>query len=188
MSTQSKHVAVLKGGWSAEREVSLVSGRDCAKALREAGYRVSEVDVDRDLASVLVDLKPDVAFNALHGQWGEDGCVQGLLELMGLPYTHSGVLASSLAMDKEKAKLHFQSVGIRCAKSIVTDQATAAGSLLMEPPYVIKPVAQGSSVGVFMVRVGDNRPPEALSDPKWDLGDYLMVEEFIDGRELTVAV
>ncbi|TNE58562.1 MAG: D-alanine--D-alanine ligase [Alphaproteobacteria bacterium] len=188
MSTQSKHVAVLKGGWSAEREVSLVSGRDCAEALREAGYRVSEVDVARDLASVLDGLNPDVVFNALHGQWGEDGCVQGLLEVMGLPYTHSGVLASSLAMDKEKAKLHFRSVGIRCAKSIITDQATAASSLLMEPPYVIKPVAQGSSVGVFMVRVGDNRPPEALSDPKWDLGDYLMVEEFIDGRELTVAV
>lgn len=188
MSMRSQHVAVLKGGWSAEREVSLVSGRDCASALREVGYKVSEVDVDHDLSDVLQNLKPDVAFNALHGQWGEDGCVQGLLEVLQIPYTHSGVLASSLAMDKERAKVHFAQVGIKCAVSLVAPKEEAQNTHLMEPPYVIKPVAQGSSVGVFMVRKGDNRPPEALSDPKWTLGDEVMVEEFIAGRELTVAV
>jgi D-alanine-D-alanine ligase len=188
MSSGKKHVAVLKGGWSAEREVSLVSGRDCAAALRDAGYEVSEIDVDHDVSDVLRKMKPDVAFNALHGQWGEDGCVQGVLEILQIPYTHSGVLASSLAMDKERAKVHFGQIGIACAESIVTTRDAAMQSHLMEPPYVIKPVAQGSSVGVFMVREGDNRPPEALKDPKWSLGDEVMIERFVAGRELTVAV
>lgn len=188
MSTPEKHVAVLKGGWSAEREVSLVSGQDCAAALREGGYQVTEVDVGHDLSDVLRELRPDVCFNALHGQWGEDGCVQGLLEVLEIPYTHSGVLASALAMDKERAKPLFVKAGIPCAESLVVPRERAMNEHLMEPPYVIKPVAQGSSVGVFLVREGDNRPPEQLSDPKWSLGDDIMIERFVDGRELTVAV
>ena len=188
MSRAGQHVAVLKGGWSAEREVSLVSGRDCAIALRDAGYKVSEVDAGHDISDVLTALSPDVVFNALHGQWGEDGCVQGLLEILQIPYTHSGVLSSALAMDKERAKVLFADIGIACAPSIVVSREAAIHNHLMEPPYVIKPVAQGSSVGVFMVREGDNRPPEALKDPKWSLGDVVMVEKFVPGRELTVAV
>jgi D-alanine-D-alanine ligase len=188
MSKADQHVAVLKGGWSAEREVSLVSGRDCAKALREAGYRVSEIDVSHDIGDVLNNLKPDVVFNALHGQWGEDGCIQGLLEILQIPYTHSGVMASAVAMDKERAKVLFEDVGIACAPSLVVSRDKAVHSHMMDPPYVIKPVSQGSSVGVFMVREGDNRPPEALQDSKWTLGDDVMVEKFIPGRELTVAV
>lgn len=188
MSATEKHVAVLKGGWSAEREVSLVSGKDCAAALKEGGFRVTEVDVGHDLSDVLRDVKPDVCFNALHGQWGEDGCVQGLLEVLEIPYTHSGVLASALAMDKERAKPLFVKAGIPCAESLVVPREQAMSDHLMEPPYVIKPVAQGSSVGVFLVREGDNRPPEQLSDPKWSLGDDIMIERFVDGRELTVAV
>ncbi len=188
MSAPENHVAVLKGGWSAERDVSLVSGQDCAAALREGGYLVTEIDVGHDLSDVLREVKPDVCFNALHGQWGEDGCVQGLLEVLEIPYTHSGVLASALAMDKERAKPLFIKAGIPCAESLVVPREEAMNDHLMDPPYVIKPVAQGSSVGVFLVREGDNRPPEQLSDPKWTLGDDIMIERFVDGRELTVAV
>ena len=188
MSHPSKHVALLCGGLSAEREVSLVSGRDCAAALREAGYKVTEIDVGDDVVERLKETGADVVFNALHGQWGEDGCIQGMLEVLKIPYTHSGVLASSVAMDKERAKVHFEKVGITCAKGIVADRKEAAASHLMEPPYVIKPVNQGSSVGVFLVREGDNRPPQAMEDPKSMIGDEVMVERFVDGRELTVAV
>lgn len=188
MSHPSKHVALLCGGLSAEREVSLVSGRDCAAALREAGYKVTEIDVGDDVVERLKETGADVVFNALHGQWGEDGCIQGMLEVLKIPYTHSGVLASSIAMDKERAKVHFEKVGITCAEGIVADRKEAASSHLMEPPYVIKPVNQGSSVGVFLVREGDNRPPQALEDPKSMVGDEVMVERFVDGRELTVAV
>lgn len=188
MSDLKKHVAVLCGGWSAEREVSLVSGRDCAVGLRENGYQVSEIDVGHDVAERLQEIKPDVAFNALHGQWGEDGCVQGLLEVLEIPYTHSGVLASAVAMDKERAKALFVTVGINCAEGLIADRKDAMKSHLMEPPYVIKPVNQGSSVGVFLIRKGDNRPPTELANPDSGLGDEVMLERFIAGRELTVAV
>lgn len=183
-----KRIAVLKGGWSPEREVSLNSGAACAKALRAKGYDVTEIDVGRDLASRLIDLKPDAAFNALHGQWGEDGCVQGLLEVMGIPYTHSGVLASSLAMDKQRTKLVLRSAGVPSPEGRVMSRHEAAGGHAMEPPYVIKPNAQGSSVGVHIIRKGDNRPPAELTSDKWTLGDEVLVEKFIPGRELTVAV
>lgn len=182
------HVAVLMGGLSPEREVSLVSGRACAKALREAGYKVSEVDAGHDLAVRLAELKPDVALNALHGTWGEDGRVQGVLELAEIPYTHSGVLASALAMDKEKAKAVFRQAGIPVADSLIVNRMLASRQHAMEPPYVIKPVNQGSSVGVFIIRPGDNRPPGELGTDKWELGDDVMVERFVPGRELTVAV
>jgi D-alanine-D-alanine ligase len=179
---------MLLGGLSPEREVSLVSGRDCATALREEGFDVVEIDVGHDVAQRLREAKPDAAFNALHGRWGEDGCVQGLLELMEIPYTHSGVLASALAMHKERAKTAFRAAGLPVADSMVVDRYRAASSHQMEPPYVVKPVNQGSSVGVFIVREGDNRPPAALESPEWKLGDAVMVEDYVPGRELTVAV
>jgi D-alanine-D-alanine ligase len=182
------HVAVLKGGWSAEREVSLVSGAACGKALTEEGFRVTELDAGRDVAEKLAALKPDAVFNALHGQGGEDGCIQGVLEILELPYTHSGVLASALAMDKERAKHAFRAARLPCARDVVLDRREAARQHALEPPYVLKPVAQGSSVGVFIVRKGDNRPPDALTHPDWQLGDRIMAEEYIPGRELTVAV
>jgi len=186
--TLRKHVAVLKGGWSPEREVSLVSGRGCAEALRNHGYRVTEIDAGRDLADQLLRIKPDVAFNALHGRWGEDGCVQGLLEILNIPYTHSGVLASALAMHKERAKAMFRAAGLPVAESVVVPRAQAAIGHVLNPPYVIKPVNQGSSVGVFIVRAGDNRPPAELTSPDWDLGEEVMAERYIAGRELTCAV
>ena len=184
-----KRVAVLLGGRSAEREVSLTSGHGCAKALREEGFDAVEIDPrTSDLAAQLNAAKPDVVFNALHGRWGEDGCVQGLLELLGIPYTHSGVLASALAMDKQRAKDVFRAAGLPLVKSIVADRRAAAAGHLMEPPYVVKPVNEGSSVGVFIIRKGDNRPPAALGSDQWTLSEEMMVEEFVPGRELTVAV
>lgn len=183
-----KRVAVLLGGLSPEREVSLVSGRACANALREEGFDTVEIDVGHNVAQRLADAKPDAVFNALHGRWGEDGCVQGLLELMQIPYTHSGVLASALAMHKERAKSAFRAAGLPVADSIVVNRHQAAIDHQMPPPYVIKPINQGSSVGVFIVRQGDNRPPAALESPDWNLGDSVMVEDYVPGRELTVAV
>jgi D-alanine-D-alanine ligase len=182
-------VAVLLGGRSAEREISLVSGAGCAKALREEGFDAVEIDPQTsDLAAQLNAARPDVVFNALHGRWGEDGCVQGLLELLRIPYTHSGVLASALAMHKQRAKDVFRAAGLPLVKSIVADRRAAAAGHLMEPPYVVKPVNEGSSVGVFIIRKGDNRPPTALGSEQWTLSDEMMVEEFVPGRELTVAV
>jgi D-alanine-D-alanine ligase len=186
--TAYKRVAVLMGGRSPEREVSLVSGRACANALREEGFEVIEIDAGRDLGERLRAAKPDAAFNALHGRWGEDGCVQGMLELMEIPYTHSGVLASALAMNKERAKTAFRAAGLPVADSIVADRHKAAERHLMNPPYVVKPVNQGSSVGVFIIREGDNRPPAALDSADWNLGDEVMIEDYVPGRELTVAV
>ena len=184
-----KRVAVLLGGRSAEREVSLTSGRGCAKALREEGFDVVEIDpLASDLATQINAAGPDVVFNALHGRWGEDGSVQGLLELLRIPYTHSGVLASALAMHKQRAKDVFRAAGLPLVKSIVADRRAAAAGHLMEPPYVVKPVNEGSSVGVFIIRKGDNRPPAALGSDQWTLSDEMMVEEFVPGRELTVAV
>jgi D-alanine-D-alanine ligase len=176
-------VAVLKGGLSAEREVSLVSGRECAKALREAGYEVVEVDCGLDLAARLAELSPDVCFNALHGRWGEDGCVQGMLEWMRLPYTHSGVLASSLAMDKQRAKEAYRAAGLPIVESVVVPREAVEAGHVMPAPYVVKPVAEGSSVGVYIVREGANAPRMAAEMPA-----QVMVEAYVPGRELTVSV
>jgi D-alanine-D-alanine ligase len=186
--TPFRKIAVLLGGRSAEREVSLVSGRACAEALRAEGFDAIEIDAKADVARDLAEATPDAVFNALHGRWGEDGCMQGLLELLRLPYTHSGVLASALAMHKERAKDAFRAAGLPVAASIVVDRREASARHAMEPPYVIKPVNEGSSVGVFIIRKGDNRPPGELGSESWSLGETVMVEEFVPGRELTVAV
>ena len=177
-------IAVLMGGRSAEREVSLVSGRECAAALRSEGFEVVEIDAGLDVASVLADLRPDVAFNALHGQWGEDGCVQGILEWLRIPYTHSGVLASALAMDKTRAKQAFAAAGLPVARGMIACREHIRAAHPMEPPYVVKPNAEGSSVGVYIVREGANGPAR-LAD---DLPEALLVEEYVAGRELTTAV
>lgn len=184
----TKHVAVLLGGWAAERPVSLKSGAACAKGLRERGYRVTEVDVGRDLGSVLEKLRPDVCFNALHGPWGEDGTVQGLLEIMGIPYTHSGVLASSVAMRKDRAKVLMAAAGVPVAAGLTVSRFEVAKRHVMAPPYVAKPVANGSSFGVFIVKEGQNSWPQELASPDWPLGEEMLVERFIPGRELTCAV
>lgn len=178
-------VAVLMGGWSVEREISLVSGKAVSSALDDLGYRVTELDVGRDLARRLSDLAPDVAFNALHGRWGEDGCVQGACELLGIPYTHSGVLASALAMDKPMAKRLFGDAGIRCPEGRIVTTDTIGGGDVMERPYVIKPVNEGSSLGVRVVLPDDRA--NGLDD-LWRDRERLLVERFIPGRELTVAV
>ncbi len=183
-----RHVAILLGGLSAEREVSLVSGRDCAEALERLGATVSRVDAGRDLAQVLTRLKPDVVFNALHGEWGEDGCVQGVLETVGLPYTHSGVLASALAMDKAKSKAVLAAAGVAVPGGGLFDRFEVAADHVMAPPYVIKPNAEGSSVGVFIVKEGANRPPQELAAPDWGHGEQVMVEPYIAGLEIAVGV
>jgi|TARA_R110001583_G_scaffold5546_2_gene29695 D-alanine-D-alanine ligase len=183
-----KRVAVIYGGWSSERDVSLTSGKQMANAARRAGYDVVEIDAGRDLATQLTDAKPDVVLNGLHGPWGEDGCVQGALEVLGLPYSHSGVLASALAMDKLKSKAVFREAGIPIAEDKQVTRAEAAAAHPLKPPYVIKPVAEGSSFGVLIVREGANGPAKELTGPNWRYGDHLMAEEFIPGRELTVAV
>jgi D-alanine-D-alanine ligase len=183
-----RHVAVLMGGLSAERQVSLDSGTGCAQALEEAGYQVTRVDVGRDLAVRLSELKPDACFNALHGRWGEDGCVQGLLELMGIPYTHSGVLASAIAMHKERAKEVMRAAGIPLADGRVVQRSEAAKAHVLPRPYVLKPVSEGSSVGVFIVPVDHTHPPQELNDPGWAFGESLLAERYIPGRELTCAV
>lgn len=183
-----KHVAVLMGGFSSERPVSLSSGAACAKALEEQGYRVTRVDVGRDVAHVLAELKPDVAFNALHGPFGEDGAVQGILEYLQIPYTHSGVLASALAMDKARAKLVAAAAGVSVAPSRVMNRFDIGCEHPMQPPYVVKPVREGSSFGVVIVREGQSAPPQILSSEEWKYGDEVMVEHYVAGRELTCAV
>ena len=182
------HVAVLMGGWSAEREVSLRSGEACMAALRAAGFRVTGVDPKRDIAQKLAELSPDVAFNALHGRWGEDGAVQGVLETLAIPYTHSGVLASALAMDKPRAKHVFRAAGLPVAEHRLVDIEIAAASHPLPPPYVVKPCNEGSSVGVHIVLSGANAPAQALLDNRALYGETVMVERFIPGRELTCAV
>jgi len=184
----TKHVAVLMGGWSGERPVSLSSGKECADALESKGYRVTRVDVGRDIATVLAELKPDVAFNALHGPFGEDGAIQGVLEVLGIPYTHSGVLASALAMNKVKAKAVFAAAGIPLAEHVVVTRAEAAKAHVMEPPYVLKPIAEGSSLGVLIVRADATHPPQELYREDWSHGDLLIAERYVPGRELTCAV
>ena len=182
------HVAVLMGGPSSEREVSLVSGRECADALERLGARVSRVDAGRDIAQVLTALKPDVCFNALHGEWGEDGCVQGVLETLGLPYTHCGVLSSALAMDKAKAKAVLAAAGVIVPGGGLFNRFEAAAAHVMDPPYVVKPNAEGSSVGVFLVFDGANRPPQEIVAPSWTFGEEVMIEPYIAGLELAVGV
>ncbi|MFP4326467.1 MAG: D-alanine--D-alanine ligase [Paracoccaceae bacterium] len=172
------------GGLSAEREVSLSSGRQCAAALRDQGYRVIEVDAGRDLAARLTDLAPDVVFNALHGRWGEDGCVQGLLEWMGLPYTHSGVLASALAMDKTRSKEVFAAAGLPIVESRLAARDEVSARHVLPPPYVVKPNNEGSSVGIYIVDEAANGPPRLDAD----MPEMVMVEAFAPGRELTTTV
>lgn len=184
----SKHVAVLMGGWSAERPVSLNSGKACANALEGAGFRVTRVDVDRSVATVLGDLKPDVVFNALHGPFGEDGTIQGILEVLGLPYTHSGVLASALAMRKDRAKIIMAAAGVPVARGVTASRFEVARRHVLPPPYVAKPVANGSSFGVIIVKKGRAHPPQEAGREDWPLGEEMLVEEFIDGLELTCAV
>ena len=186
--TPFKRIAVLMGGRSAEREVSLSSGRGVMAALAEEGFEPVSVDPGDNPGQQLWDVKPDAVFNALHGRFGEDGTVQGLLELMRIPYTHSGVLSSALAMHKERTKDIYRAAGLPVVKSIVVDRREAAAAHLMEPPYVVKPVNEGSSVGIFIIRKGDNRPPAELGSDTWNLSSEMMVEEFVPGRELTVAV
>ena len=174
----------MLGGPSAEREVSLSTGRACAAALRDRSFEVIEVDCGPDLCADLVAAKPDVVLNCLHGRWGEDGCVQGILEWMGLPYTHSGVLASALAMDKQRSKEVFRAAGLPVVESVIVPASTVRGSHVMEPPYVVKPNNEGSSVGVYLVEVENNGPPQ-LDDA---MPAEVMVEKFVAGRELTTTV
>ena len=183
-SRANPKVALLMGGPSAEREVSLSSGRECAAALRDEGFEVVCVDAGPDLAARLIEISPDAVFNALHGRWGEDGCVQGVLEWLRLPYTHSGVLASALAMDKEKTKDVYRAAGLPVVDSLLADKAAIRAAHVMDPPYVVKPYNEGSSVGVYIVPEGANAPP-AVAD---DMPDTLMVEAYAPGRELTVSV
>ena len=182
-----KHVAVLMGGWSAERPVSLNSGRGCADALEAQGYRVTRVDVDRSIADTLARLKPDVAFNALHGRFGEDGTIQGVLEILGIPYTHSGVLASALAAQKDLAKLVLQAAGVPVPYGVTVDRHEAARRHALEPPYVLKPVNEGSSLGVVIVKEGRAHPPQEVGRDDWPYGDLILAEHYVHGKELTCA-
>jgi D-alanine-D-alanine ligase len=185
-------VAVLMGGWSPEREVSLVSGKACAEGLRDGGHTVIEYDVKRDLRALIDFLRPaagggpDVVFNALHGKYGEDGCIQGVLEILAVPYTHSGVLASAIAMDKPMARHVFTSIGIRVALGKVVERRALAAGDPMPRPYVVKPIDQGSSVGVHIVREGDNLSVVEAAEAQF--GERVLIEQFVPGRELTVAI
>ncbi len=184
----TKHVAVLKGGLSNERQVSLSSGHECAEALRRAGYTVTEIDVGFDIAERLREVKPDVVFNALHGRYGEDGTIQGVLEFLRIPYTHSGVLASALAMDKHQAKIMLKAAGIPVTDHVIASRAEIGRAHVMQPPYVVKPVADGSSVGILIVKADQSHPPQEILGAEWKGGEELMVERYIPGRELTCAV
>ncbi len=184
----TKHVAVLMGGWSAEREISLRSGQACADALARLGHRVTPIDVGRDVAAVLTAIKPDIALNVLHGRPGEDGTLQGVLEILGIPYSHSGVLASALAMHKGYAKAIFSAAGVPVAEDMVASRFEAAQRHLMPPPYVVKPIAEGSSVGVFIVTEEHPHPPQELYRDDWPFGEKVLIERYIPGKELTCAV
>lgn len=184
----AKHVAVLMGGWSSEREVSLRSGKACADALERVGYRVSRVDVGRDIAQVLTSLKPDAALNVLHGCPGEDGSLQGVLEILGIPYSHSGVMASSVAMKKDIAKTVMAAAGVPVANGLTVSRFEAAKAHVLPAPYVLKPVSEGSSFGVFIIKEGRSHPPQELVSAEWTFGEMMLAEKFVDGRELTCAV
>ena len=181
------HVAVLMGGWSKEREVSLVSGAAVATALKDTGFQVTEIDVHQDAAALLTQLYPipDKVFNALHGRFGEDGCVQGFLNILGVPYTHSGVLASALAMDKPMSKRVFKEVGITVADHQILTREQLSQTVFGSKPHVIKPLNEGSSVGVNIIFEGDSYTP---TEKEWPFGSHVMAEQYIPGRELTVAV
>ncbi len=181
-------VAVLFGGMSAEREVSLSSGRQVVVALRQAGFEVTPIEVGDDLRAVIaaLDPAPDAVFNALHGRFGEDGAIQGVLDWMGIPYTHSGVRASALAMDKQAARAVFAAAGLPIARGRVVDIAELEHADPLPLPYVVKPVNEGSSVGVEIMREGGNRRAEVAAG--WRFGATALVEEYIPGRELTVGV
>ena len=181
------HVAVLMGGWSKEREVSLVSGAAVATALKDTGFQVTEIDVHQDAAALLTQLYPipDKVFNALHGRFGEDGCVQGFLNILGVPYTHSGVLASALAMDKPMSKRVFKEVGIKVADHQILTREQLSQTVFGSKPHVIKPLNEGSSVGVNIIFEGDSYTP---TEKEWPFGSHVMAEQYIPGRELTVAV
>ncbi len=183
-SRTSPKVAVLMGGPSAEREVSLSTGHECAQALRDEGYDVVELDAGADLAARLADIAPDVVFNALHGRWGEDGCVQGLLEWMRIPYTHSGVLASALALDKQRTKAAYRAAGLPVVESVIATADDVRSRHVMPPPYVVKPNNEGSSVGIYLVHDGANGPPQLSAE----MPDSVMVETYAPGREMTVTV
>jgi len=183
-----KHIAVLMGGWSAEREISLRSGKACADALERQGFRVSRIDVARDVATVLGRVAPDAVLNLLHGRPGEDGTIQGILEILQIPYSHSGVLASALAMQKDHAKAVLQAAGVRVPHGVVASRFAAAKSHLLERPYVIKPIAEGSSVGVFIVTREHQHPPQELNREDWAFGENVLCEAYIPGLELTCAV
>ena len=184
----SKHVAVLMGGWSAEREISLRSGKACAEALARLGHKVTRIDVGRDIATVLTTVKPDVALNMLHGRPGEDGTLQGVLEILAIPYSHSGVMASAVAMQKDLAKALFRAAEVPVPEGSVASRFEAAKAHLLARPYVIKPIAEGSSVGVFIVTEAHPHPPQELYRDDWPFGDRVMVERYIPGKELTCAV
>jgi D-alanine-D-alanine ligase len=181
----AQHIAVLMGGWSAEREVSLASGKAVAGALTILGYKVTAIDVQPDIAAQLAALKPDIVFNALHGRWGEDGCIQGILEILKIPYTHSGLLASALAMDKPMAKKVFNAVGLRVADGKVVHKSEVFGKNVLPRPYVVKPINEGSSVGVKIIMENENF---FFDEASWPYGDEVLVEQFIPGREVQVAV
>ena len=183
----SCHVAIVMGGWSVERAVSLVSGQAVREALLGCGYRVSVIDAGRDIASVLGDCGADVVFNALHGRWGEDGCVQGILETLEIPYTHSGVLASAVAMHKPMARRVFASHGLPCPEGRVMNKAEIMAGPGWPDGFVVKPVNEGSSIGVLIVRDGEAEAGRAALQGLSEDADYL-VEAYIPGRELTVAV
>lgn len=183
-SRTNPKVAVLMGGPSAEREVSLSTGRECASALRDAGYEVVELDAGPDLALRLGEIKPDVVFNALHGRWGEDGCVQGLLEWLNIPYTHSGVLASALALDKTRTKQIYRAEGLPVVDSLIASRDAVEASHVMQPPYVVKPNNEGSSVGVYIVGESSNGPPQLAVE----MPAEVMVEQYVPGREMTTTV
>src|SRR6202049_3256855 len=185
---RAKHVAVLMGGWSAEREVSVNSGRACAEPLGHQGYRVTRIDVGRDIATLLQTLKPDVALNVLHGRPGEDGTLQGILEILAIPYTHAGVMASAVAMQKEIAKTLFRAAGVPVPEGLVAPRLEVARGHMLPPPYVIKPLAEGSSVGVFIVTAEHSHPPQELNRHDWQYGERVLVEKYIPGKELTCAV
>jgi D-alanine-D-alanine ligase len=184
----TRHVAVLMGGWSAEREISLLSGSACADALERQDYRVTRIDVGRDIASVLATVKPDIACNVLHGRPGEDGTLQGILEILAIPYTHSGVMASAVAMQKDVAKTLFCGAGVPVPEGLVVSRFEAAKTHPLPRPYVVKPLAEGSSVGVFIVTSEHAHPPQELTRHDWSYGEQVIVEKYVPGKELTCAV
>jgi D-alanine-D-alanine ligase len=188
MVDRGKRVAVLMGGVSAEREISLRSGEACAIALAAEGFDVTPLDVDRDVADALAKLRPDVAFNALHGPYGEDGIIQGVLEMLQIPYTHSGVLASALAMRKDLARHVLKAADIPVAAGVTVDRFTASRAHVLSPPYVVKPLAEGSSFGVLIVKEGQSHPPRELTRDDWPYGEQVLVEAYVGGRELTCAI